>query len=92
MMLVAATVSLGRVRCADSVAEFSIHEERSVGLELGSLGDDSVLPLGLHPSVRGSLRYSLLPQGFPRSSLFRVDEDSGQVIFYVLSYLYSLAY
>ncbi|CAG5117441.1 unnamed protein product, partial [Candidula unifasciata] len=79
MVFVAAVASVSRVYCVDSVVEFSTHEERAVGLELGSLGDDSILPLGLHPSVRGSLRYSLLPQGFPRSSLFRVDEDSGQI-------------
>ncbi|CAL1526295.1 unnamed protein product, partial [Lymnaea stagnalis] len=64
---------------ADPTVEFSIEEERPVGTELGSLGDDRVLPLGLDPGVRGSLRYSLLPLGFPRSSLFGVDEYSGQV-------------
>ncbi|XP_012936604.1 protocadherin alpha-6 [Aplysia californica] len=64
---------------ADPVVEFTVEEEKTIGLELGSLGDDDVLPLELEPGVRLSLRYSLLPQGTPHDSLFRVDEDTGQI-------------
>lgn len=78
-MYITLCVSLWHAHGADPAVEFVINEERAVGFELGSLADDSVLPLGLDAAIRGSLRYSLLPQGFPRSSLFRVDEDSGQV-------------
>ncbi|KAK6982515.1 protocadherin-11 X-linked [Biomphalaria glabrata] len=72
-------ISLIHVTFSDPNVEFTLEEEKVVGTEVGSLGDDTVLPLGLEASVRGSLGYNLLPLGFPRSSLFRVDEHTGQI-------------
>ncbi|KAK3741968.1 hypothetical protein RRG08_024714 [Elysia crispata] len=72
-------LSLIKVGAEDPTVVFTVEEGISAGLEVGSLGDDDVLPLGLDPGVRVALKYSLLPRGYPRSSLFRVAEDSGQV-------------
>ncbi|GFS07418.1 protocadherin-1-like [Elysia marginata] len=68
-----------QVAAEDLAVLFTVEEGISAGLEVGSLGDDDVLPLGLDPGVRVALKYGLLPKGYPRSSLFRVGEDSGQI-------------
>ncbi|KAK0062708.1 protocadherin-11 X-linked, partial [Biomphalaria pfeifferi] len=72
-------ISLIHVTLSDPNVEFTLEEEKVIGTEVGSLGDDTVLPLGLEASVRKSLGYNLLPLGFPRSSLFRVDQHTGQI-------------
>ncbi|XP_071088113.1 protocadherin-11 X-linked-like [Haliotis cracherodii] len=61
------------------VISFDLVEEQGVNVAVGSVTDSLELEEEKTDELLTSLRYSLLPQGYPDSSLFRITDGKGEI-------------